>query len=100
MRSPAERGNDQPTARMSTHERVMTDPAMRHAYFRPVEGFLRAKSSHPDTDRILAVLDDHQVYYLHQPETSRPRPTLYWGGNISIGLAEITEVAEQIAARR
>ena len=82
------------------HERIMSNPETRRAYFRPVEGFLRAKPSHPDTSRIVAVLDGHGIYYLHQRETTRPRPTFYWGGIISIGLAEITDAARRLAAAR
>ena len=87
-----------PKARQSMHERIMADPEARAMYFCPNDGFLRTSPYHQDADRIVEVLDDHNLCYLHERDTSYPRPRFYWQGNISIGLDEITDAAETISA--
>ena len=84
--------------RQSIHERVMADPASRYAYFNTTQGMLRANPAHRDTEQIRKVLDDNNIVYLYDASTTRPRPTFYSQGNISIGLAEITETAERLTA--
>lgn len=93
---PADDG--QPPSRQSIHERVMADPASRYAYFNTTQGMLRANPAHKDTEQIRKVLDDHKIVYLYDASTPRPRPTFYSRGSISIGLAEITEAAQRLAA--
>ena len=87
-----------PKARQSMHERIMADPEARAMYFCPNDGFLRTSPRHQDADRIVEVLDDHNLCYLHERDTSYPRPRFYWQGNVSIGLDEITDAAETISA--
>jgi len=78
----------------------MADPEARAMYFSPNDGFLRTSPHHKDTDRIVEVLDKHDLCYLHERDTTYPRPRFYWQGNISIGLNEITVAAETISAGR
>ncbi len=84
--------------RQSLHERVMTDPESRYAYFNTTQGTLRADPSHKDMEQILKVLDDNEIVYLYEADTSRPRPVFFSGGHISIGLDEIAEAAGRLAA--
>ena len=82
----------------SLHERVMADPETRHAYFNTTQGMLTGNPAHRDMDEILKVLDDNKVVYLYDPDTNRPRPIFYSRGEISIGLAEISQAAGRLAA--
>ncbi|MDE0161799.1 MAG: hypothetical protein OXL98_08670 [Acidimicrobiaceae bacterium] len=84
--------------RQSLHERVMTDPESRYAYFNTTQGTLRADPSHRDMQKILKVLEDNEIVYLYEADTSRPRPVFFSRGHISIGLAEIAEAAGRLTA--
>ena len=84
--------------RQSIHERVMADSASRYAYFNTTQGLLRANPAHKDTEQIRKVLDDNNIVYLYDASTTRPRPAFFSHGNVSIGLAEITETAGKLAA--
>ena len=53
-----------------------------------------------DVAQIRAVLDQHNIYYLYEPNTSWARPNLTTARGIHVGLTEITEVAECMAADR
>ena len=76
----------------------MADPETRHAYFNTTQGMLTGNPAHRDMDEILKVLDDNKVVYLYDPDTNRPRPIFYSRGEISIGLAEISQAAGRLAA--
>ena len=93
-------GTRSTTEYRSIHERVMSDPESRHAYFHSTEALLTANPDHRDTDAILKVLDENEVVYLYEATSAFPRPRLDWLGNLSIGLDEITEAARQISASR
>ena len=97
MPATPESNGERPT-RQSMHERIMADPASRRAYFNTTQGVLKANPAHKDTEQIREILDTKRIVYLHDASTTRPRPTFYSRGNISIGLAEISEAAERLAA--
>lgn len=83
---------------LSLHERVMANPDTLYAYFNTTEGMLTGDPAHQDMKEILRVLDDNRIIYLYDPDTNRPRPTFYSPGRISIGLAEISQVARRLSA--
>ncbi len=80
----------------SIHAMVMADPDSRYAYFNTSQGMLTGNPAHKDMDRIRRLLDDNRIVYLYEPDTSRPRPTFYSQGIISIGLEEISEAAARL----
>ena len=90
--------NGERPSRPSLHERVMSDERSRRAYFNTVQGMLRGDPSHEDMETILRVLEDNRIAFLYEPDTNYPRPAFYSQDSISLGLAEISETAEELAA--